>query len=127
MLTLKDINEMEKLIGQLKGHHKELSALAKKSPNDGVNDFKLKFVNITLQNCNKLLVSKYKPFADFDTFDTDDLPSNSDVTFILSQYMESIEKMRSDNITNKYGDWIYLIKDSNAEIKSGPPAKLQGK
>jgi hypothetical protein len=33
------IDQLEKLLGQLRGLHVEVSALSKKSPNDGVNEF----------------------------------------------------------------------------------------
>ena len=59
MLKLSQIDELEKLIGQLDSLHSELTALAKKSPNDAVNTFKLRFVNTSLNNCNKFLGKKY--------------------------------------------------------------------
>ena len=119
------VDELEKLIGQLDSLHAELTALAKKSPNDAVNTFKLRFVNTTISNCNALLAKKYKPFDNFDQFDTDDVPSNSDLTFIIAQYMQSLEKYRSDNIkTDSIGRWIYVLKDSNESIRTSAPAKL---
>lgn len=51
----------------------------KKNPNDAVNKFKLKFVNKLLSQSNDYLADKYKPFDDFDSFDEDDIPQNSDV------------------------------------------------
>jgi len=125
MLKLSQIDELEKLIGQLDSLHSELTALAKKSPNDAVNTFKLRFVNTSLNNCNKFLGKKYKPFDDFDQFDTDDVPSNSDLTFIISQYMQAMEKFRSDNIYLDYGSWYYRIKDSDGKIRTAPPAKIK--
>ena len=44
MKTLKEVEVLEKLIGQLKGLHAEISQLARKSPNDGLNPFKLKLI-----------------------------------------------------------------------------------
>ena len=55
MLKRTQIDELEKLIGQLDSLHVELTTLAKKSPNDAVNNFKLRFVNTALDNCNKFL------------------------------------------------------------------------
>jgi hypothetical protein len=45
MRTREDIERLEKLIGQLRGLHQEVGALAKKSPKDAVNAFKLKLIN----------------------------------------------------------------------------------
>ena len=125
--TLKrtQIDELEKLIGQLESIYKELAVLSKKSPNDAVNTFKIRFVNVTLKNCNAFLCKKYKPFDDFNQFDMDDVPSNSDLTFIIAQYMQAIEKFRSDNIYEDSHEWYYRIKDSDEEIRTAPPAKIK--
>ncbi len=124
-MKLTQIDELEKLIGQLDGLHSELAALAKKSPNDAVNSFKLRFVNDALTKCNEFLGRKYKPFEEFDQFNEDDVPSNSDVTLMLSQYMRSLEKYRSDNIYLDFGSWYYRTKNSDEKIRTGPPNKLK--
>jgi hypothetical protein len=127
-LTEEQVDSLEKLVGQLDGIHSELSALAKKSLNDAVNPFKLKFINKVIAQSNSLLGDKYRPFDDFDTFNVDDVPSNSDVTLIVSQYMHAIEKLRSDNIAIVgYSGWCYILKGSNRTIKTAPPAKLSRK
>lgn len=119
------IDKLEILIGQLDSSYKEFTILSKKSPNDGVNTFKLRFVNTTLKNCNTFLGKKYKPFDDFNQFDIDDVPSNSDITLIIAQYMKAMEKIRSDNIYDDMGEWYYRIEDSNETIRTAPPAKLK--
>ncbi len=43
----------------------QIGTLAKKSPNDGLNKFKLKFVNTSLGQANVLLGNEYKPFDEF--------------------------------------------------------------
>lgn len=48
MKTENDIDILEKLMTQLGGLHKEISVFAKKSPNDGINQFKLNIANQTL-------------------------------------------------------------------------------
>lgn len=125
MITRAQVDELEKLTGQLDKLHIELSALSKKSPNDAVNKFKLKFVNTILTECNSLLGKNYKPFAEFDIFNPDDVPSNSDVTFIASQYMSALEKFRSDSIKMAHGSWQYDMKDNDGTIRTAPPAKLK--
>ncbi len=120
-----DVDELEKLMGQLKSIHAEVSALAKKSPNDAVNTFKIKFINTSVSNCNKFLGETYKPFDDFDVFDIDDVPSNSDVTFIISQFLEALEKYRADNIRCYMGSWTFKLEDSKEEIRTAMPNKLQ--
>lgn len=127
MLKPSEIDELEILIGQLDGLHSEISALAKKSPNDAVNEFKLKFVNAVLNQANSFLGEKYRPFNDFEYFDKDDVPSNSDTTFILTQYMQALEKFRSDNIYAKYNNWYYRTADEENKIPTSPPRKLSRK
>lgn len=126
MLTLSQVDELEKLTGQLESLHSELSALAKKSPNDAVNSFKLRFVNATLKGCNLLLGEKYKPFSDFEQLDSDEVPSNSDVTLIISQYLQAAEKFRSDNIVQEVmmGQWYYRT-EKGEKVETSPPAKLK--
>ncbi len=75
-----------------------MSTLARKSPNDAVNAFKIGLVNSTLRQCNALFGKKYLPFEDFAEFSQDELPSNSDVAFVVSQYKECAERLRADNI-----------------------------
>jgi len=122
-----EIDEFEKLNAQLEGLHQEMSVLAKKSPNDAVNAFKIKLVNTTIDRCNKLLGEKYKPFAEFQTFETDELPSNSDVTFIVSQYIECAEKFRADNIFMEHGRWYWQLDGGKDEIRTSAPKKLNNK
>ena len=121
-----EIDEFEKLASQLDSLHSEMSVLSKKSPNDAVNPFKIKLINSTLDHCNGFLGEKYRPFADFDSFNVDDLPSNSDVTFILSQYIGCAEKLRADNIKDEFGIWYWIVKDGGL-IKTAPPKKIRDK
>jgi len=122
----KDIDRFEKTVAQLEALHSEVSVLSKKSPNDGLNEFKLRLVNSVLQDANSLLGDTYKPFPDFLEFDRDTVPSNSDVTFILAQYINCMEKLRSDNIIyNVY--WQWCVDDADTPIRTFPPKKLTGK
>ena len=124
-MNKQDINNFEKTQSQLEGLLVEVTNLAKKSPNDGVNKFKLKFINEIILNSNKILGKAYKPLDSFEKFDEDDLPSNSDVTFILSQYLSCFEKLRSDNIYRKqeydgnkyFYEWFWVVDKSKSTIK----------
>lgn len=129
-----DVDIFEKLSGQLLSVYEELSLLSKKSPNDAVNKFKLKFVNKLINDGNVYLGEKYRPFDDFDNFDEDDVPQNSDIVFILSQYIQCFEKMRSDNVVQVMGSWYWHVEgeegDSTDEngmikIKTVKPKKLK--
>src|SRR5665647_1731775 len=124
MKTSKDVEALERLIGQLKGLHVEISQLAKKSSNDALNRFKLNLVNKVLAAGNDILKDSYRPFTDFQEFDSDDLPTNSDVTMILAQYMEQAERFRSDNVVlHTYNDWRYKINGKASTVEAAPPTK----
>ncbi len=127
-----DVDIVEKLVAQLGSLYQEMSALAKKSPNDAINTFKLQFVNGCLANCNEFLGRQYRPFSDFEVFSSDDMPSNSDVTFILSQYIACTEKFRADNIYMRHRRWFWNIegvdpKAREGQIETTPPKKLAHK
>ncbi len=125
MITREQVDQLEKLMGQLDSLHAELSALSRKSPNDAVNAFKMRFVNRVLKECNDFLGPKYTPFADFQEFNLDEVPSNSDVTFMVSQYMQAAEKFRSDHIEMDLGTWYYDLPEDARSVSAAEPAKLR--
>lgn len=110
-----DVDLFEKYVGQLLGAYEEISLLSKKNPNDAVNKFKLKYINENIKRCNVFLSEKYCPLADFEGFDEDDVPQNSDVVFILSQYLQAFEKMRLDNVVPHRGAWYWRVKAERGE------------
>lgn len=116
-----DVDRFEKLSGQLAGIYDEMSLLSKKSPTDAVNKFKLKFINQQIAECNAMLAAKYRPFSDFDQFSEDDIPQNSDVVFIVAQYLQCMEKLRADNVVQRNGTWYWRVKG-----KKGDPVDENG-
>lgn len=124
MKNVEGVEQLEKIIGQLQGAFSEVSILAKKSPNDGLNPFKLKLINSIIRSANEVLGENYKPFEDFEKFDSDDVPSNSDVTMVLSQYMEETERYRSDNVMRDGAWWYYKVDGKQSDVRSGPPSKV---
>ena len=105
----------------MKALHSEISVLSKKSPSDAVNAFKLKLINKCLAAGNDVLGADYKPFDDFDAFDSEDMPSNSDVTMVIAQYLEEAERYRSDNVTVAHGYYYYKINGEKSSVRSAPP------
>jgi hypothetical protein len=121
-----DVDIFEKLSGQLLSVYEELSLLSKKNPNDAVNKFKLKFVNKLIADSNDYLDAKYIPFDDFDSFDEDDVPQNSDVVFILSQYIQCFEKLRADNVVAEHQMWFWQVKgDENDKVDKDGMIKIE--
>ncbi len=124
-MTRKDVDAYEKTQAQLEGLYTEISTLAKKSPNDSVNKFKLAFINELLKTSNSILDDTYKPLNNFELFSDDDMPSNSDVVFILSQYLSCFEKLRIDNISQHLSKWYWVIDGEESDIRTGDPKKLK--
>lgn len=114
-----------KLQPQLKSAYDELSLLSKKKPTESVNKFKLKFINSILVRANVILENKYKPFPEeFNLFVEDDMPNNSDVVFILSHYLTSLEKLRCDNIRQEDDfphSWYWLINGKMSAQETDKP------
>lgn len=118
-----EVESFIKCYTQMKSIYNEINALAKKKPNDAVNKFKLRFINQILENANQLLKENYKPFADFEKFDEDEIPTTSDITMMFAQYLDSMEYLRSDNIEDSQYTWYWLIDGVLSEIKTVPPQK----
>jgi len=130
-----DVDHFNKLSGQLTGLYEEMSLLSKKSPNDAVNKFKLKFINRQIAECNDFLSDRYRPFDDFDQFSEDDVPQNSDIVFILSQYMQCLEKLRADNVVVRNGGWYWHVEGAEGDkvdengfslVRTSQPKHLKG-
>lgn len=84
----------------------------------------MKFINNILSRANKILGEKYKPFPEeFNIFNEDEMPNNSDVIFILSHYLTSLEKLRCDNIEYSYDDhkWYWLINGKISDQRTDSP------
>lgn len=126
-MTKQEVDNFEKLQAQLEGLHNEISALSKKSQNDALNKFKLKFVNKIISDSNELLGDNYKPFTDFDIFDENEMPSNSDVAMMLTQYLSCFEKLREDNVKQERLNWFWIIDGNQSDIKTVMPKKIKEK
>ncbi|SEN69943.1 hypothetical protein SAMN05192583_3351 [Sphingomonas gellani] len=128
MKDRQEMEQFEKLMGQLRGLYDEISLLARKSSNDGVNAFKLRLINKVLATANCILGPSHLPFDDFKQFDADDVPSNSDVTMVLAQYLEEAERHRANFVTELFGNkWVYVIDGGITDIPAGAPRKVTRK
>jgi hypothetical protein len=122
MVTIENIQDLEKLIGQLKALHTEIGQLARKSPNDAVNNFKINLVNKVIERANNVLGDDFIPDTDFVGFDQDDIPSNSDVTMVISQYLEEAERFRSYHVVYHAGRFVYKLNDEPSQVRAAPPS-----
>ena len=116
-----DVETYEKLHLQIKGIYNELGILSKKAPDGAINKFKLKFVNQLIDEANLLLGNEYRPFNDFELFDADDIPSNSDTVFVISQYLKCFERLKNDNVYQKSIHYYWKIENCEDVIKTTAP------
>lgn len=124
-MNLDQVDRFEKLVAQMEGVYDELAVLSKKSPTDAVNTFKLRLINDLLAKSNDLLGAQYRPFADFASFQEDDVPQNSDLAFMLAQYLRCFEKMRADNVVQEYSSWYWVIDGSKSNRLTVRPKRLR--
>lgn len=121
-----EVNSFIQLYTQIEALYTEVSLLSKKNPIDVVNKFKLRYINKTLEQANNILKDERKPFSDFTFFEEDNLPTNSDITMILSQYLSCMEELRSANIEEGMrNEWFWLVNGKVSPIRTSPPRKLR--
>ena len=112
--------------GQLAAFHTEMNTLVKKNPNDALNKFKLGLVNSVLRKSNTFLGKKRLPFEDFEAFSEETMSTTSDVLMIVAQYLSAFEKLRTENITQHFGSWYWVIEEDSEEhrLQTAPPKHL---
>lgn len=92
-ITQEAVTQYELLCPLLSGIYGELQELSKKKPDTPLNNFKVKSINRVLEQIKELLKEENMyPFLD--VLDMDDMPTNSDVVLILSQYIKSMDIFR---------------------------------
>jgi hypothetical protein len=73
-----------------------------------------------LDRLNKLL-GNARPFPDFDLFDVDTLPTNSDVVVILAQYAAAAYRFRANHTEKRDYSWWWIINGKASELKTEDP------
>src|ERR1043166_8243046 len=123
-MNAKDVDFFEKVKAQLHQMHNEVSVLSKTKADNLINKFKLGFINEKLGEANTILTGGFKPFKDFALFNVDELPTNSDVVIVLSQYLDCWEAWRCPNI--QYDRWefeCYWIMAAKKKKKTEPQSR----
>jgi hypothetical protein len=123
-----DVNFFERVKAQLGQLQNEVSVLSKSKPDNPINKFKLGFINEKLAEANTILTGEFTPFKDFTIFDVDNLPTNSDVVMILSQYLDCLEAWRCASIHESSFNWYWNV--PGEEIETHEPSRyrrLEGK
>ena len=124
MKNAEEVQGFERLERQLHSMLTEISELSKKRPNDGLNKFKLKFVNVLLESMNGIL-GEQKPFQGFETFDENDIPTNSDVVVMLSQYAAAVYQFRQEHTVYRDYKWWRPLPGKQDDIETESPDQFK--
>ena len=124
-MNREDVDFFQSVQSQLGQLYKEFSVLAKGKGDSAINPFKLSLVNEKLRRANTLLVGLFRPIADFELFSQDDLPTNSDVVVVLSQYLDGLEAWRSANVVEQSAYAWYWNTDDGSAIKTSEPSRFR--
>jgi hypothetical protein len=120
-MNSEDVDEFRKMLAQLSALHQEMVAASKKAPDKPVSKFKVTLANEVLELAKNVLGDS-APALKFDKFDSDDLPSVSDVNFVVSQYVECAEKIRCENITRNHNNvWYWVMDGKMSDIATSVP------
>lgn len=117
MRSNEEVEEFEKVVGQLNMLIKDFYELSKKKPSEAVNLFKLNLVNVILDKLNNILDDADKPFESFSQFSEEEIPINSDVLVVLNQYHKCSKRFAEKNI-EKYSFANYWVVDNKRTIRS---------
>lgn len=88
------IMEYELLKGMLHSQKKEFDLLSKKKADEQLNPMKIKIVNRVLEPLKKLFEHE-ESHRFLDALNEDEMPTNSDVVLIISQYETAIKEFKS--------------------------------
>lgn len=116
-LTSKQIEDFRSIIANLDGIQTEITAAVKRRASEPVSNFQLNLINGVLAKANTIL-GAHKPVDNFEQFDADDIPTAADVSMIVSQYVEALEKVRCGHINKVYGTWVWV---DAPQIQTVPP------
>jgi len=120
--TEKDIENYFLLSDMLEAQRKEFNPLSRKKSNEQLNPIKIKMVNRILEPLNKLFKNEAS-HKFLDILNEDDMPTNSDVVLVISQYETAINEFRKkyyfkdEYLLNEdaYPTWRWITKEKPSD------------
>src|SRR5262249_53357869 len=92
--TAEKVELYEVTMPLLQAMYNEFKDLSRKKPDGAVNKAKIKVVNRLLERCRDVLKDELS--IDYlDLVDEDDVPQNSDVALMISQYVAAMKQFHS--------------------------------
>ena len=84
----------------LKAMFEQFQELSRKKPEGALNKSKVAMVNRLLEKCREVLADEMT-LQFLDLLDTEQVPQNSDVVLVLSQYESAMRQFREDHTHNE--------------------------
>ena len=81
-------------------------------------------INRVIEAANVILGQAYNPIEGFELFDEDNLPSTSDVVFVVAQYLEEIERYRHDNVVVHDDVRVYVLDGRPSKVSQDPTRRV---
>lgn len=88
----------------LRAMQTEFQELSRKKPEAAISKGKVAVVNRLLESCRSVLADE-KSLRLLDLLQSDDLPQNSDVSLMLSQYVAAMKEFRESHYSGSMG-WV---------------------
>ena len=120
-----DVKHFDEVQSHIEGFHNEVSLLSKGKLDSPVSIFKLEHINAKLREANDLLTAEDLPLDGFKAFNADSVPTNSDVVFVLRQYLVSLENWRCARITYRVGQWYWQTNQSSNLLTKPPESSAR--
>ena len=92
--TEKNIEDYKLLIEMLSSQRREFDLLSNKKADVQLNPMKIKMVNRVLEPLKEIFKNE-ESYKFLDILNEDDIPTNSDIVLIISQYETAIEEFRN--------------------------------
>jgi hypothetical protein len=112
--NLERVDLYEVVMPLLAAMHQEFKELSRKKPDSVLSLSKVKPVNRLFESCRKVLELE-QSLQFLDLIDEDDIPQNSDVVLMLSQYVAAMKQFRSTyygwDESEKESRWFTLHSD----------------
>lgn len=105
--TLERTNLWEVATPLLNAMYAQFQELSKKKPDDAISKNKIAVVNRLLQRCRDILESE-DSLEFLDLLDEEDLPKNSDVVLMLSQYVAAMKTFRKTYHQYHNGEYQWM-------------------
>ena len=98
----------------LKAMFQQFMELSKKKPEAALNKSKVAMVNRLLEKCREVLADEMS-LQFLDLLDGEQLPQNSDVVLVLSQYDSAMKQFRQDHTRSKGYDRVWDVEDETKD------------